>query len=597
MGDYREIKDSESAIELARELNDQNRQSPVVVISTAAGEQKPWIDIAEVVDQAGDLVQVYLMPTNDISRAFANAMPPNGEVYGGAGRVYPVGTAWREDLGLAPRRFAFNATDGKRATQEIISDALKIAVAEGLLLSRPVDQFRQVSGVVKGIFARRAMVEIGRGELVTIVEELTLPDVSIDQMFTEGQEVAGLLDPETKRLDVTGSLRTADEALGVYAEGDVVFAKVVMVRNGKAELMLYPKTSTDAVVVPVLRNAVTSNELDDLRTLMTVGEVVAARIVATAPNWELVLNDIEDDDQIYEAPALFDGGPPWLEEEQLDYTEFIDEPAEVLTTDIGYLADYPQFDDSAFEPVVQLRPTPSMLDKNRNNGAPLPPPSQPTESATVKDMSLNIDALRSQINTLRNENKKLQESFYAAQNNQMQLSDLYSKAQKRIEHLEQSLRTTKTNLRKQSSAKAAPTKNHTPRFADPEEGFRYQVLTQWATRTLPSEQSERKLGNYSFGPNFFESLENLEGISTEKVADVVFEIVSGLAPMVPGREVHQLRGDAGGDSPARTRNDGATAWRASLQVKTPSARRIHYWILPDGSFELSRVGTHDEFET
>lgn len=597
MGDYTEIKDSKSATELARLLQDKSRDFPVAVITIAAGENQPWIDIDDVVSQAGDLVQVYLMPTNEISWAFAKAMPVDGEVYGGAGRVYPVGTAWRDDLSLAPRRFAFNAGDGKQATQEIISDALKIAVAEGLLLTRLVDQFEHVSGIVKRVIAGRAMVEIGQGIFATIAEELTLPDVSIEQMFTEGQEVCGLFDPETKRLDVTGSLRSADEALEIYAEGDVVFAKVVMVRNGKAELMLYPKTSTDAVVVPVLRNAVTSNELDDLRTLMTVNEVVAARIVSTAPNWELTLIDIEDDDQIYEAPALFDGGPAWLEEEPLDHVEYIDEPELAVTTDFDYLADFPVIDDSEFEPGVPARPTPSMLDKNKNNGAPLPPPLQLAESSTVKDMSLNIDALRSQVTGLKKENKDLQEKFYAAQRAQIQLSNMLGTAEKRIEHLEQSLRTTKTNLRKQSSSKAVAPNTPKPRFADSEEGFRYLVLTQWATRTLPDEQSDRKLGDYSFGPSFFESLEKLEGISIEKVADVVFEIVTGLAPKIPGREVHQLRGDAGGDTAARSRSDGATAWRASLQVKTPSARRIHYWILSDGSFELSRVGTHDEFET
>jgi hypothetical protein len=54
--------------------------------------------------------------------------------------------------------------------------------------------------------------------------------------------------------------------------------------------------------------------------------------------------------------------------------------------------------------------------------------------------------------------------------------------------------------------------------------------------------------------------------------------------------------DAGG-APRRERSDGAKAWRLSLQVETPAARRLHYWTLSvDGHrvVELDEVGTHDE---
>ena len=124
----------------------------------------------------------------------------------------------------------------------------------------------------------------------------------------------------------------------------------------------------------------------------------------------------------------------------------------------------------------------------------------------------------------------------------------------------------------------------------------YLVLTRWATRTLPSEQHARPLPTYAIGPRFLASLDKLEGIKDEKVADVVVEIVTGLAPQIPGREVHHLRSGPGGDDPVRVRVDGAVAWRASLQVKSPSARRIHYWVLSAGGIELARVTTHDDFD-
>ena len=60
--------------------------------------------------------------------------------------------------------------------------------------------------------------------------------------------------------------------------------------------------------------------------------------------------------------------------------------------------------------------------------------------------------------------------------------------------------------------------------------------------------------------------------------------------------MHRLRTGLGGDDPVRVRKDGAAAWRASLQVNTPSARRIHYWVLPNGQVEFARVATHDDYD-
>lgn len=151
----------------------------------------------------------------------------------------------------------------------------------------------------------------------TIAEELTAEDIPIERLVQPGQKITGWRDLETNRVDVRASLRASTDALASFREGDVVLTRVVKVRNGKAELALYPQTSTPAVTVAVLRADVTTNPHDDLRTLMTVGEVVAARIVATGPKWALTLLDIDDDDAIVPAPALLTGSS-WLVEEVAD---------------------------------------------------------------------------------------------------------------------------------------------------------------------------------------------------------------------------------------------------------------------------------------
>ncbi|MGE0305964.1 MAG: hypothetical protein AB7N61_23240 [Acidimicrobiia bacterium] len=307
MASIQHIDGERSAGALADLLNGNARRRPVVVVTIPAGRTEPWIDVEEVAREAGNLADVYLMPTGDFTWEFSRRMADGTQVYGGAGRVYPVGHEWSSDLSKSPLRFAFDAKEGERATQQLISDTLRMAAAAGLLQQIPTRELRQVSGPVKMVVAGRALVDVGNMLPAAIAEELTVEDVPIERMVTAGQRITGWYDAETNRVDVTKSLRASGEALAAYAVGDVIFTKVAMVKGGKAELVLYPKTSTAAVTATVLRADVTTNPADDLRTLMTVGEVIPARVVTTAPKWSLILNDVDDDEPIVEAPSLLVG--------------------------------------------------------------------------------------------------------------------------------------------------------------------------------------------------------------------------------------------------------------------------------------------------
>ena len=79
-----------------------------------------------------------------------------------------------------------------------------------------------------------------------------------------------------------------------------------------------------------------------------------------------------------------------------------------------------------------------------------------------------------------------------------------------------------------------------------------------------------------------------------KIAEVCADVVSGRFRVMPGREHHALRAGAGGDSAQRTRADDAVAFRIAVQIKTPGARRLHYWRLPDGTAEFACVVHHDD---
>ena len=603
-----------SVVALANLLNGNSRRRPVAVITIPAGRDEPWIDVDAIAREAGNLAEVHLIPTGALTWEFSSRMADGTQVYGGAGRVYPVGHEWATDLSRSPLRFAFDAADGERATQQLISDVLTTAAAAGLHQTVPAQALRRVKGTVKGTVAGRALVDVGNARPAAIAAELTVEGVPIERIVSAGQRINGRFEAESNRVDVRESLRESAEALSAYSVGDVVLTRVAKVRNGKAQLVLYPATTGPEVVVAVLREDVTTNPLDDLRTLMTVGEVVPARVAAAGSEWALVLNDVDDDEPILDAPSLLPGGPPWLIEEIVE--PLVDEPTYVVPAPLPMPAAEPQaLVEEPAAPVTEApkptspRPTPAIFDRNRprpaapTDAAPTPPPSlippivpAPVQAPSTKSLLLKIDGLNAENGALERDRDTLQTQLRAAADEREQLRYLLHQAERRANGAEHELKATRARLRKAGNTKATSPIGDEPRFADPEVGFRHLVLTRWASRLQPAEQAERPLLPYDIGEDFIESLHRLEGIKQEKVADVVVEVVTGLVTQIAGRELHRLRSGPGGDDPVRIREaDHAAAWRASLQVRTPSARRLHYWVLPGGTIELARVATHDDF--
>lgn len=219
-------------------------------------------------------------------------------------------------------------------------------------------------------------------------------------------------------------------------------------------------------------------------------------------------------------------------------------------------------------------------------------------SPKTRDLLLQIDALKAETRRLRDELAALRVQASATQDDREQLRYLYQHERSRAERAEAANKAARARLLKSANTRLRVDEpaREKPVFADHEQGFRYLVLTHWATRTIPGEQPSRPMPDYQLGPKFLDSLSRLEGISEEKVADVVFEITTGIANQMTSREVHRLRSGQGANDPIRTKDDGAVAWRASLQMNTAAARRIHYWALPNGTIEFSRVTTHDDFE-
>jgi hypothetical protein len=595
--------------DLAQRLRSPRRAVPVVVVTVPAARDQPYIDAEQVADEVGDLAEVYLVPTGRLTWALSEGLPPMTGVSGGAGRAYPADPSWTDRPRTAPVRYAFEPAQGRTASRLLVSDALVMAHEAGLLGPRRDGAGTTVVTGEVGVLPSpgRAFVQVPAGS-ATVVQELTLPDVPLPSLLRPGMTVTGSYDPERGTLDVTGGLRDPAEALAEYGVGDVVLARVLSVADDSAVLQLHPSVS-----VSVDRADVTSNDLDLLTTLMTEGEVLLVRVTEPGPLWHVSLADIEDDEQPRTAPALLPGGPPWLLPPDVEgpvpgRLEAVPAPAEPETVQ-PEAADRVDTDDRA-EPSTPaappvLRPTPLVLARQRRD-LPSPVPQAdgeaPASAAAVPAAPPPTTSRRSALASLerslasaRAEIKRLEADIDALRIERELLVSELKLAKHDTQEVRSQLARSRTDLRK-SSRRSAGRAAEAEAFLDPEESFRYEVYATWVKRIPAAEKQARPLLDYSLGPDFLESLRRLQGITRGKVAAVVVEVLTGLARDQPGRELHQLRADGSGGSPTRVRpSDRAECWRVSLQVHSPSARRLHFWRLPDGSVELSRVAVHDDF--
>jgi hypothetical protein len=543
------IVSADEARALAVRLQTPGRERPTVVLTIAGGQTEPFGDAEEIKKAVGDLADVVVMPTSDVSWAFSRAMPPDTQVYGGAGRVYPLDIEWAIRPYMSKLRFAYSAADRARITEHLTNDALAAAMSGDLLARRGTTSYRERSGVVALVVESRAVVKLDDGALASVWEELTEPGVPLDRLLTRGQQVTGVYDTGSGRLDLRGGLRRTGRL--DYRAGDVVLADVAAVEADSVSLRLLPGAS-----ICVGRTAVTSNEDDLLTGLFTPGEVVACRIASVLP-LALRLDDIDDDEVPLDAPSLLPGGPPWLR--LPDLVTPIEPPTVV--------DEVPEAPVPSPAPVTPARPPTPLEAMSRV----VPAAAQVGELLAERD---RVTALATELDALRRHAAGLERERDQARRKVEQLQSRYRNAER-------------------ARQKSARDLDAAPAFTDPAEQFRWDVHCEWVRRIPAAEKPFRQLKEFDIGPEFLASVERVEGVPRGKIASVVVEVLTGHAEHSAGRVPHQLRSGPAG-SPYVTRPGGGTCWRVALHTNTPAARRLHYWRTGD-RFELSRVVLHDDF--
>lgn len=564
------VADVSGVVALGHHLLDADRLRPVVVVTVPSGRGEPYIDAEAVARAVGDLAEVVVVPTEHVGWRLSAVLPRLTAVYGGAGRVYPVGTEWHHAPGRAPLRFAYSEEEGEAAAEALISDALRLAEDAGLV--------RQAAGepaggeVLRVLPPSRAVVRLDEGGTATVWSELTVPGVPVDRLLRTGQRVTGVLTGD--RLDVTAML--ADREAFSPEPGDVVLARVVAVRPDVVHLALLPDE-----VVAVPRDRATSAP-DALADLFSVGEVVVARVAWLGPGDRpaLRLDDVGPEVAPGAVPAILPGGPPWL---AVPAHTGEDEDA----ADGG--------EPGGVGP--ERRDTPDAGGDEAGRGQERR--ARPPKGATAS-MALALEAARALARAEADRADRAEADLAEARRTVRELTELARSLQEdrgrlqgQVQAQRTQLRLRATDRRREPGTVVAPPEV-VAGFTDPEEQFRHEVYVAWVETVPAGEKAQRPLPQYRVGPDFLASLESEGSGLRAKVVRVVVEVLTGLAESLDGREVHRLRLGPGGDDPVVVRDDGAVCWRAAVQRNTPAARRLHYWKLGD-VVELSRVTLHDDF--
>lgn len=132
-------------------------------------------------------------------------------------------------------------------------------------------------------------------------------------------------------------------------------------------------------------------------------------------------------------------------------------------------------------------------------------------------------------------------------------------------------------------------------YCDPEKQLRLEIELAWLETVAEGERGEWPLRDYSFGPDFIDSLDTV-GCSRNKAIVVAVQVITRRACAVSAREVRQFTETGMPGSPQRTRADGASAWRANVANNTAQAARFLWWELADGTVELGKASMHDDME-
>ena len=516
------------------ELLAAGRSRPIVGVSTPFHSIEPLFDVEELARRLGDAADVVVVATGRATRALTAALPPRLDVFGGWIRVWWPGMGRNALPADHPLFAVMDPTSARTASFEIEN---RLRATARLASTAPI------AAAVTRVESDFAEVEFdGRRALLRPLAMKRLRIANFRDAFRPGQRI--LVRPLRTNADGTAEVeflwqgpRRWDRLLALMAVNDVVRARVVVPHNASGPYGLHVELLPGCPgVVPIHE---IPPDLEAQRDLAIPGRVVLVRIAGFRAEPRRV------DLSMYGLPASL--------RPTMQYSLFEDGPLFL--------------DDAAPRPAA-------------------PPPLE-TEKRRLESELLEA---RQKLATANDELAKARAQFDL-------LHDLHARDERTLDLQRARIRTLIAEMRD----RRRPASPSEPRVVDERDDEKAAALLasrierSCVERSTEADRRARPPLRFRIGPRFLTTLRELEGIAEAKVVDVCAEVVLGVAERKAGREMHPL-GDGSASEAARQRaRDGAKAWRCALQIKTPSARRLHWWRLPDGSIEFASVNRHDDF--
>lgn len=532
------------------------RERPLVLVSTSP-EGAFLFDVALLRAELDGVADVVTIETGPASKHLERLIPPKTQVFNGAARAYPVDFHADPDWHRSHLRFP-----GHHDTSDVIDDALA-HTGRRTVESAPRPRVVRASGVVQQLFAddSRALVRLDDGTMVSATANLLPPDIPLAAALVPGGRVSGILDdlhlhPEPQPID-----------LAAFTDDAHTLALVVKVTDLRATVQLHPRVSV------VLRRRDVDGDDTAVSDVLHVGDVIRVRVRhETGDKLALSFADADPDAPLVPALPLIVGGSPWLGESRWAQT---DAAVETPTIPLPDAAEHPPLHAEI-----------------------------PADYATRHDvnvLSREILALRGDMLALTNlvsrggapVSSDAELTRLRAENEQLRASLAQERAQRATAEAKLSSAATERREagRQLKDARRAAERSHVDVTA---EGIRFEIERTWGNRTAPGERERWPLREYRLGDAFIASLETFDESQVSKAVRACVDAITGRDREIPARDLHRLRSGEGGDDPYVVRADGARCWRSSIEQNAPGARRLHYWELPGGVIELSRVVHHDD---
>lgn len=579
---YTTVSSAFDVRELAEHLKDPHRSRPVVVVSSTSNG--PTISCPDLARRLDGKAEVYLLSTAKAAYEFEDHMPDDTSVYGGAARSYPTGTRWITGTHMSPVRLAYTDT-AARAFKEVVRDVESMEAytppAPATWVSKPAQAAVPAPATVAGTVSilmdpDGAAVKIDGG--IARIDTSTLaPGIPASSFLQPGMKVTGTLSDGL--LDVSGMFTSRTEAFDRITEGAAYPAMV----TGPKTVALFPGLD--------IRFASGAGE----GTVIAVTVEIKGR--ADGKGWRLCTAD----DVTAEAFEFVPGRGAWITlPEPVEHTPEEEPPAEAENPEIDPFTAWETVRRTLEDLVRENAVLSSQVDDyrseaERNSGpstdtGPIPLPSSAAAGAEVARMREHIARLkRDMSNMAADHREQLRElPSLAAENAQLRRVNEQLRETVRLE------RDRASRARAAAKANAADDAAESVLFTDPADQFRHEVYMEWARRIPAASKTDLPLPEYGIGPDFLESIDTVQGVDRSKVVAVAVEVLTGLAESIPGREMHRLRNGCAGTGNFAENKSLGKVWRVSLQVKTASARRMHFWRGEAGYITFSDIGVHDD---